>query len=404
MTLFFSLVKIRLSFAERFSLKLKWTGISQNLTHFSHGFYYFRQMKSALLLSLILVVSLPLKAQNKNLDSIAMVLTDDQILSPLIYLASDQLKGRFIGLPEIDTAAAYLAGRFFAAGAKPVPGDSGYYQLFSHQFSPRERYHMNKQIAANIPFSIRHGILLKNVLAFVKGTDPLLRTQYIILSAHYDHAGMVDPAIPENGKLDCIFNGARDNATGTAAVIAAAKYFARFPPKRSVLFIGYSAEEEGEIGSNYYADHPLVPLDRTVFNLNVDNAGYNTTHAVCLFGLGRTSADSLVQKACLAYGLAVLPEPEGQRFFERSDNYPLAEKGIPAPCYSMGMKNWDKAVEEHYHRVSDEVENMDLAYVTKFIRAYILSAKYIANDYKQPEWTKDDPFEKDWKTLFGRER
>src|ERR1700754_4365252 len=96
-------------------------------------------MKLALLLSLVLACSLPLKAQDNDLTPIAQVLSDDQILSPLIYLASDRLKGRHIGLPEIDTAAAYIAGQFLTAGVKPVPGDSGYYQVFSHQFSYRER-------------------------------------------------------------------------------------------------------------------------------------------------------------------------------------------------------------------------------------------------------------------------
>jgi hypothetical protein len=359
-------------------------------------------MKFSLLLSFVLASSLSLTAQNKEIDRISQVLTDEQILTPLRYLASDRLRGRHIGLPEIDTAAVYIAGQFRNAGAKPAPGDSGYYQIFKHQFSPLERYHMDRQVAGNIPFSTRRGVTLKNILAFVPGTDPGLRSQYIILSAHYDHVGVADSTILENGKMDSIFNGARDNATGTAAVIAAVRYFARYPPLRSVLFICYSAEEEGEIGSSYYAEHPLIPLNHTVFNLNVDNAGYNTTHAICLFGLGRTSADSLIQKACMIYGLAVLPEPDGQDLFKRSDNYAMARKGIPAPNFSLGMKYWDKEVVDHYHRLSDEVDNMDLAYVVKFIRAYILSAQYIANEHLQPKWTQGDPFEKDWQTLFGK--
>jgi hypothetical protein len=341
-------------------------------------------------------------AQIKDFDRIAQALTDDQILAPLRYLASDRLRGRHIGLPEIDIAAEYIASQFHNAGAKPVQGDSGYYQVFSHPFTPLERYHMDKQIAANITFSTRRGITLKNILAFVPGTDPGLRSQYIILSSHYDHAGVADSAIMEDGKMDSIFNGARDNATGTAAVIAAAKYFAQYPPKRSMLFICYTAEEEGEIGSKYYAQHPLIPLDHCVYNLNVDNAGYNTTNAVCLFGLGRTSADSLIQKACGVYGLAVLPEPDGQDLFRRSDNYSLAERGIPAPCYSLGIKNWNKEIEDRYHRLSDEVDNMDLAYIVKFVRAYILCAQYIANDHLQPKWKQGDPYEEKWQTLFGK--
>lgn len=359
-------------------------------------------MKFSLLVFLVLGRALSLTAQNKDFERIARSLTDDQLLSPLRYLASDKLRGRHIALPEIDTAAAYIADQFRNAGVKPLPGDSGYYQIFNHQFTPLERDRMDKQVASNITFSTLRGIVLKNILAFVPGTDPRLRNQYIILSSHYDHVGVADSAIMENGKMDSIFNGARDNATGTAAVIGAAKYFARYPPKRSVLFICYSAEEEGEIGSKYYARHPLIPLDRTVCNLNVDNAGYNTTHAICLFGLGRTSVDSLVQKACMIYGLTVLSEPDDQDIFSRSDNYVLAQKGIPAPNFSLGMTVWDKTIETRYHRLSDEVENMDLDYVVKFMRAYILSAQYIANNHFQPKWTEGDPYEKDWQTLFGK--
>jgi len=158
-----------------------------------------------------------------------------------------------------------------------------------------------------------------------------------------------------------------------------------------------------EPGSRY-AQHPLIPLDHTVFNLNVDNAGYNTTHAISLFGLGRTSADTLVQMACKEYGLVVLAEPLFLELFARSDNYALAKVGIPAPTYSLGIKSWDNEIEKHYHKRSDEVGNMDLAYVVKFIRAYILSAQYIANDPSQPQWTKGDPYETHWQKLFGKTR
>lgn len=359
-------------------------------------------MKMPLLITLFLAISLSSISQVADTDRIARLLPDEQILAPLRYLSSDRLRGRHIGLSEIDTSADYIARAFRSAGAKPLPGDSGYFQPFHHPFTPREIFHMDRQVASNISISFRRS--LKNILAFVPGTDARLRSQYVILSAHYDHAGVSDSTVMEDGKLDSIFNGARDNATGIAAVIAAARYFARYPPKRSVLFICYTAEEEGAIGSKYYVQHPVVPLDQTVFNLNVDNAGYNTTHAVCLFGLGRTTVDALVLKACMQYGLSVLPEPQGQDLFERSDNYPLAQIGIPAPCYSLGMTDWDKEISDHYHRVSDEVGNMDLGYVVKFIRAYILSAQYIADEALQPRWVNDDPNEANWRLLYRKEQ
>ena len=145
----------------------------------------------------------------------------------------------------------------------------------------------------------------------------------------------------------------------------------------------------------------MVPLEKTIFNLNVDNAGYNTTHAICLFGLGRTSADSMIIKACLKYRLGVLAEPRDLDLFERSDNYNLAKIGIPAPCFSMGMISWDKEIDRFYHQRSDEVGNMDLEYVMRFIRAYTLSAEYIADDPLQPRWTPKDEFEKVWLKLYA---
>jgi len=357
-------------------------------------------MKLPLPLYLLIISSLTAFAQDKDTARIAGALSADQILAPLKYLASDQLRGRHIGLSEIDTAAAYIAGQFRSAGLKPVPGAKGYYQQFNRVFTPREKYHMDGQVGFDIQAGARYS--LKNVLAIVPGTDLRFRSQYIILSAHYDHAGVQPYATSVDGKLDSIFNGARDNATGTAAIIAAAKYFARYPPRRSVLFICYTAEEEGEIGSNYYAQYPLIPLNHTIYNLNVDNAGYNTTNSVCLFGLGRTTSDSLIRKACIAYGLAVLPEPEGQDLFRRSDNYPLAKKGVPAPNFSLGMITWDDSIWEYYHRRNDEVGNMDLDYAVKFVRAYILSAQYIANEKSQPKWASGDEHEAEWRALYGK--
>lgn len=361
-------------------------------------------MKITLSLLLLLILAMRFGAQDNDSDRIAQVLDTGRILAPLRYLASDELRGRHIGLPEIDTAAKYIALQFYDAGASPIPGTKSYYQVFRFLFAPADLRHMDQQVASNLNISANRGTTIRNVLAMVRGTDPVLRNQYIVLSAHYDHAGVRAYATTVNGKLDSIFNGARDNATGTAAVIAAARYFARYPPKRSILFICYSGEEEGAIGSHYYAAHPVVALDQTVFDLNVDNAGYNTTHAICLFGLGRTSADSTIRRACKSYGLSVYAEPPDLELFKRSDNYSLAQKGIPAPNFSLGMTGWNEEVDRYYHGVGDEVETMDLDYVVKFVRAFVLSAEYIANDPAQPRWTRGDEFEKNWRTLFKRPR
>jgi Zn-dependent M28 family amino/carboxypeptidase len=343
-------------------------------------------------LPFLLAASLQLgaAAQNRDLAHIAAATPPGKALAPLLYLASDQLKGRFIGRPEIDTAALYIANQFREAGARTVPGATGYFQIFQQHFNA------NRLDSGSAAMDLS----LRNVMAFIPGTDPKLRDQFIVLSSHYDHLGVTRHPRLEEGKLDSIYNGARDNATGTTAVIDAARYFARYPPKRSVLFITYTAEEEGLIGSEYYAAHPLVPIKRSVYNINIDNASYDDTTLISLVGLHRTSEDSLIISACAAYGLTVNGDPTGGSLFYASDNTPLAQKGVPAPTYSLGMRAFDSTITNRYHRLSDEVGNMDLHYILKFIRAYILAAQYIADDAAQPRWTKGDEFEKAWLSLY----
>jgi hypothetical protein len=244
-------------------------------------------------------------------------------------------------------------------------------------------------------------ISVKNVMGRVEGTDAKLKDQFIVLSAHYDHLGVAQQPKMEEGKVDSIYNGARDNAIGTTAVIDAARYFAQHPPKRSILFIAFTAEEMGLIGSKYFAEHPALPLKQLVYDFNIDNASYNDTTIVTFVGLGRTSADADIKRACDAYGLSILPDPTpGKELFYGSDNLPLAEKGIPAPTFSLGMRTFDSTIFNRYHQLSDEVGNFNLNYAVKFIDAFILAAKYIADNDQQPTWTKGDKYEAAWKQLY----
>ena len=349
-------------------------------------------------------------ASPKILAGIAAATPPDKAVAPLIYLASDRLKGRYIGRPEIDTAADYIAAQFRAAGARPVPGaihvpganrvpganpnatgpgNTGYFQVFARHFDA------NRNVSGSVAVD-----RLRNVIAYIPGTDPRLRDQYLILSSHYDHLGVTTRPRMEEGKLDSIYNGARDNASGCTAVINAARYFKKHPAKRSIIFICFTAEEEGEIGSKWYAGHPLIPVNRTVYQLNIDNASYDDTALVTLVGLGRTSEDSAIVTACRYYGFHVNNDPTGGGLFYQSDNAALAEHGVPAPTYSMGMRAFDSTITNRYHRLSDETGNMDMHYVVKWIRAYILAAQLIADEPGQPRWTPGDKYEKTWKALY----
>jgi hypothetical protein len=245
---------------------------------------------------------------------------------------------------------------------------------------------------------VNKNIVGKNVVAMIEGTDPQLKDEYVMLSAHYDHVGVGKP----NAEGDSIYNGARDNAVGTVAVINAARYFAENPPKRSILLCAWTAEEKGLLGSGYFADNPLVPLDKIVYNLNIDNAGYNDTSIITVIGLGRTSADSLIEKAVAAFGLKAIgdPAPE-QGLYDRSDNVNFARKGIPSPTFSLGFTAFDDQVSKHYHQASDEVDNFDLDYAVLYWKSYLLAAQAIADWDEQPKWIPGDKYEAVGNELYG---
>jgi len=335
---------------------------------------------------------IPYTASPATIGRIEATLPKDQAIAPLLYLASDDLRGRFIGTPGNDSAAEYIAREFERAGAHPLPGNNGYFQYFDQQFNA------NALDSGSAPVKVR----LRNVMAFIPGTDPTLREQFVALSSHYDHLAVARHARMEDGKMDSIYNGARDNASGTTAVIDAATYFGKYPPKRSVLFICYTAEEEGLIGSEWYAAHPAMPLKNIVYNLNIDNASYDDTSLVTLVGLHRTTEDSAIIAACRYFGLHVNNDPTGGSLFFESDNAPLALRGIPAPTYSMGMRAMDSTIFNRYHRLSDETGNMDMDYIVRWIHAYVLAARFVADEERQPAWTPGDQYEKAWHNLYGK--
>ena len=238
----------------------------------------------------------------------------------------------------------------------------------------------------------------KNVVAVIEGTDPVLKDEYVMLSAHYDHIGVGAP----NAEGDSIYNGARDNAVGTVAVINAAKFFSEHPPKRSILLCAWTAEEKGLLGSAHFADNPLVPLDKIIYNLNIDNGGYNDTGIITVIGLGRTSADHLIREAVKDYGLRAVSDPSPEQgLYDRSDNVNFAKKGIPAPTFSLGFTAFDAEIMKYYHQAADQVDNFDLDYAMKYWKSYILTAQKIANADERPQWVEGDKYEEAGKALYG---
>lgn len=250
--------------------------------------------------------------------------------------------------------------------------------------------------------ALRH-VRSKNVVARLDGNDPKLRDEWLIYTAHWDHLGR-----DEKLAGDQIFNGAADNAIGVAGLLGLAEAFANSPapPRRSVLFLAVTAEEQGLLGAKFYAAHPLHPLARTLADINMD--GLNTwgrTRDVSVVGHGNSTLDDLVTGLATAQGRQVLPEamPEKGGFY-RSDHFEFAKAGVPALYLKGGLdflekpKGYgqlkaDEYTERDYHKVSDDVKpDWDLAGAVEDLRLLFLVGQRVANDSRWPEWKPGTEF------------
>jgi hypothetical protein len=252
---------------------------------------------------------------------------------------------------------------------------------------------------------VRHKSLAsQNVIGILEGTDTLLRNEYILITAHYDHVGVKKISGPRDPEMDTIFNGARDNAMGVVALMAAAQSLAKRPPKRSVIILAVTGEEIGMVGSRFYANNPLIPLESTVFNLNSDGAGYNDTSVVSILGAERTGVKDLVEAGAHPFGLnaAHNPAPE-QNLYDRSDNVSFASKGMPAVTMSPGFHSFDEEILQRYHQVSDEADTIDFDYLKKFCQAFSHFARLVADSPERPWWETGDKYEGKGKELYGFE-
>jgi Zn-dependent M28 family amino/carboxypeptidase len=258
------------------------------------------------------------------------------------------------------------------------------------------------RIRADIPSKVRD-VQTRNVAALVPGSDPKLKDEVVIFSAHWDHLGI---GTPVNG--DAIYNGAIDNATGCAILLELARAWAAQPqkPKRSALFLSVTAEEGGLRGSEYYAAHPIFAPSKTAIALNYD-AIYPWGRAldVVLTGAERTTVWAQAQQVAKRLNLAVAPdaEPEQGHYF-RSDHFPLAHAGIPA--FSVGTATnfagkpagwaenaYNEYTAKNYHQPSDEYhadwDFTSLQQAAEF--GFILGAE-IANQERLPDWRAGDQF------------
>jgi Zn-dependent M28 family amino/carboxypeptidase len=243
----------------------------------------------------------------------------------------------------------------------------------------------------------------RNVVAKLEGSDPKLKDEYVVYSAHWDHMGR-DATL----QGDQIFNGALDNASGTAALLEIAEAFAKLKPapRRSILFLAVTAEEKGLLGAKHYATNPLVPLDRTLANINIDGVNqWGRTKDLIVVGLGNSTLDDVLAEAAQRHGRVLKADAEPEKgFFYRSDHFEFAKQGVPAldtdsgtefvgkPA-DYGMKKRAEYTANDYHKASDEVKpDWDLAGAVEDVRLLFEVGFDVAQRERWPEWKPGTEF------------
>jgi Zn-dependent M28 family amino/carboxypeptidase len=243
-----------------------------------------------------------------------------------------------------------------------------------------------------------------NVVGLLEGSDPRLKDEYVIYTAHWDHLGIGLP----DAKGDKIYNGALDNASGCAGLIEIARAFKSLPtqPRRSILFLSVTAEEKGLIGSKYYAENPIYPLEKTVAAINMDGLNqWGPTKDLTVIGLGNSTLDDVLRQAAAEKGRVLRPDPEPEKgFYYRSDHFNFAKQGVPALDPSdgvafigkpadYGQKKRDEYTEKDYHKPSDEIKpDWDLSGAAEDLRLLLTVGYRVANTDKYPEWKPGTEF------------
>jgi Zn-dependent M28 family amino/carboxypeptidase len=243
----------------------------------------------------------------------------------------------------------------------------------------------------------------KNVLAQLEGSDPQLRDEYVVYTAHWDHLGK--GAAVEG---DDIYNGALDNASGVALVLEIARGFTTVEPrpKRSVLFLMVGAEEQGLLGSQHYGEQPIYPLAKTLASINIDGVNqWGRTKDITVIGMGASDLDDYLRDAAAEQGRVLRPDPESEKgFYYRSDHFNFAKQGVPALYTDTGIdfvgkpaeysqQKRDEYTNRDYHAPSDEIKpDWDLSGALEDAQLMFVVGYRVANAAAFPDWKPGNEF------------
>ena len=290
----------------------------------------------------------------------AQSIREQDIRAALNFLASDAMQGRGSGTVYERIAAEYIGSQFHQFGLEPG-GDTDSAG--------------NKSFVQRVPVATAPSGATWNVIGILRGSDP---NEAIMLSAHIDHLGTNEAVTGD----DKIFNGADDDASGCVAVLELARALTSGrKPRRTIYFVGFGSEERRGTGSRHFIDNPPVPLTQIVADLQFEMLGRPDSKVpagtLWLTGFDRSNLGPELAR----HGAALVadPHPE-QRFFQRSDNYPLALRGVVAHTISSFGLHTD------YHRVSDDVSKIDFPFMTRSINSLVKPIRWLANSNFRPEW------------------
>ncbi|MGI8991678.1 MAG: M28 family peptidase [Bryobacteraceae bacterium] len=238
-------------------------------------------------------------------------------------------------------------------------------------------------IAASAPSEKPAG--LRNVIGLLRGSDPVLESTFILVTAHYDHLG-----VKATGDGDRIFNGANDDGSGTVSVVEIAGALATMKPhpKRSIVFMTFFGEEKGLLGSQYYAAHPVFPIGKTVAEVNLEQIGRTDDASgpqigtATFTGFDFTNLPKTFEAAGAETGVKVYKSGDSDSYFDRSDNQSLADHGVPAHTLAVSL------VFPDYHKVSDEWDKIDYANMAKIDRMVALGLIMLADNPEAPKWNE----------------
>ena len=287
-------------------------------------------------------------------ESLSSQSINESLVKKHIYtLANDSMQGRKAGTEGIEKAAKYIEGQFKKIGLKYFNNNS-----FRQTFNYKNKRSRNQE-----------ELKLYNIIGFLEGNEK--KDEIVVISAHYDHLGM-----KSSGAGDLIFNGANDNATGVAAVLALAEYFkSKNNNSRSILFIAFTAEEMGLVGSNYFGK--TISPESIVAGINIEMIGKESPfgpNTAWLTGFQRSNFGKIIQKNLSSSGFKIYPDPFiSYRLFFRSDNASFARLGIPAHTFSTSPMDKDL----DYHKVTDEASTLNMKTITQTIKAIAIGTKSI---------------------------